>query len=45
MTSNFCSFLLQAVNGGIVSKYIVAYFGFRHGFPHGGTGLGYGIAA
>jgi len=35
----------QAQHGGIVAKDVVAYFGLRHPFAHGGCGLGDGVAA
>jgi len=45
VAGNVGSFLLQVIDGGVVTKYIVAYFGLCHGLSHPGTGPGYCIAA
>ena len=37
--------LLQCIDGGVVTKYIVAYGCRQHDFAHGGGGLGDGVAA
>ena len=37
--------LFQPVDGGVFAVNVVADFGFHHGAPHGGGGLGDGVAA
>ena len=37
--------LFQAVDGGVLAVDVVPHLGFHHGAPHGGGGLGHGIAA
>ncbi|MPM96394.1 hypothetical protein SDC9_143557 [bioreactor metagenome] len=36
---------LQSVDGGIISIYIIAYLGFKHGLSHLGCRHGYSIAS
>ena len=35
----------QSIHGGVVVEDVVAQFGFRHGFEHGGGRARYGVAA